>query len=102
MRAETLRDWVVSLLLFAGLFALYVAVTRATYYAYDAQAMIAVTRNLVDHSTLKTTGEFVDGFGFASPYAPYGIAVSLLEVPLYALSKLVGHAGLLEALLNPL
>ena len=92
----------IGLLLFVGLFVLYMAVTRAEYYAYDAQAMMAVTRNLVDHGTLKTTGEFVNSFGFATPYAPYGIAVSILEVPLYALSKLVGHAGLLEALLNPL
>jgi len=95
-------DRVVMALLFVGMMALYVAVTRAEIYAYDAQSMAAVGRNLVDRHTLQTVGAFHDPFGFSTPYAPYGIGVSLLVAPVYALSKLVGQYDLLVSLINPL
>lgn len=94
------RDRGIGLLLFVGVLAVYLAVTRGTYYAYDATSMMAVTMNIVNHATLKTTG-FVDPFHQSTPYAPYGIGVSLLAVPLYALSKVVGHASFLVSLINP-
>jgi hypothetical protein len=94
------RDRGIGLLLFVGVLAVYLAVTRGTYYAYDATSMMAVTMNIVNHGTLKTTG-FVDPFHQSTPYAPYGIGVSLLAVPLYAFSKAVGHASFLVSLINP-
>ena len=106
--SEVRTDRVVMALLFAGMMALYVAVTRAEIYAFDAQAVTAVGRNLVDHHTLKAggtiqaVGTFIDPSGHSTPYAPYGIGLSLLVVPFYALSKLIGHFGMLESLINPL
>ena len=98
--AQPHLDRTVGALLFVGVLGVYVAVTRGTYYAYDSQAMVAVTMNIVNHGSLKTTG-FVDAFHLATPYSPYGIAVSILAVPPYALSKVFGHANLLISLVNP-
>lgn len=89
-------------LVFAGILAVYLAVSRGEYYAYDAHSMAAVTRNLVDHGTLTTTGQFVDSFGYSTPYAPYGIAASILAIPAYLVSKALGHEQLLFATVNPL
>jgi hypothetical protein len=92
----------ICVLLFAGMFATYLAVTRGTFYAYDAQAMVAVTKGIVDHASLKTTGVgFNDVFHISTPYAPYGLAQSVLAVPFYAVSKVTGNAPLLVSLLNP-
>lgn len=94
-------DRAISALVFIGLLTLYIAVSRQVCVAYDAQAMVAVGRNLVDHFTLRTTGALKDYYHLNTPYSQYGIAVSVLVVPLYALSKVVGHQDLLISLLNP-
>ena len=87
--------------LFLGLLLLYVAIGRGQYVAYDANSMVAVGKGLVDHLTLRTTGEFNDYLHLSTPWSPYGIGVSLLVVPVYALSKIVGHPELLISMINP-
>ena len=100
---ESSLDRRVCWLLFVGVLAAYVAVARGTFYAYDAQAMFAVTKGIVDHASLRTTGTgFVDSFHLATPYSPYGIGLSILAIPPYLLSKLVGHTEFLVSMVNPL
>lgn len=102
--APSLRqDRTIAIALFFGVLAIYVAVTPGTVYAYDANAMFAVTKNIVDHGSLRTTGTgFVDSFRQSTPYSPYGIAVSVLAVPAYALSKVIGNEMLLVSMVNPI
>jgi hypothetical protein len=64
--------------------------------------MVAVGTNLTNHFTLRTVGAFDDYLHLSTPYSPYGIGVSVLVVPVYALSKAVGHEMLLLSLINPL
>lgn len=85
-------------MLFVGLMTIYVAVLRGSIEVYDTQAMLAVTQNLVDHGTLKTTGA---GYSLATEWAPYGIGISLLAVPVYVLSKWIGHYAALVSLVAP-
>ena len=95
-------DLLIAGCLFGGLFLVYLAVSRHTFVAYDAMSMVAVGTNLTNHFTLKTVGAFDDYLHLSTPYSPYGIGVSILVVPVYALSKLVGHEMLLLSLINPL
>ncbi len=95
-------DLLIAGCVFGGLFLVYLAVSRHTFVAYDAMSMVAVGTNLTNHFTLKTVGAFDDYFHLSTPYSPYGIGVSVLVVPVYALSKLVGHEMLLLSLINPL
>ena len=95
-------DLILGACVFGGLFLVYLAVSRREFVAYDAESMVAVGTNLTNHFTLKTVGAFHDYFGLSTPYSPYGIGVSILVVPLYALSKLVGQEMLLLSLINPL
>lgn len=84
-----------------GLFALYVCAQRVDIASYDGKVMVSVARNLVDHGSLRTSGP--DPFGFNTPYSVYGIGVSLLAVPAYALQKVLGlRADLLVTLVNPM
>ena len=93
----------VACLLFFGTLAVYLVVMRARFDVYDCRAMLAVTENLVKHGTLVTTGVgFGDRFHQATPYSPYGIGMSLLGVPFYALSLHVGNLPVLVSLVNPL
>lgn len=87
---------------FGGLFFVYLAVSRHTFVAYDASSMVAVGINLTNHLTFSTVGAFDDYLHLSTPYSPYGIGVSVLVVPMYALSKLIGHEMLLLSLINPL
>jgi hypothetical protein len=96
------RDQVIAGCVFGGLFFVYLAVSRHTFVAYDAASMVAVGTNLTNHFTLNTVGAFDDYLHLSTPYSPYGIGVSLLVVPVYALSKLAGHEMLLLSLINPL
>ena len=64
--------------------------------------MEAVGQNIVNHFTLRTTGAFDDYLHLSTPYSPYGIGVSFLVVPVYALSKLTGHTMALLTVINPL
>ena len=95
-------DLLIAGCLFGGLFLVYLAVSRHTFVAYDAASMVAVGTNLTNHFSLKTVGAFDDYLHLSTPYSPYGIGVSVLVVPAYALSKLVGHEMLLLSLINPL
>lgn len=79
-------DTVVGLLLFAGLLALYVAVQRASIASYDGTIMSAVARRLVDGHTLMLT-PVDDTFGRHLPYAHFGIGISLVVAPLYAIQR---------------
>ena len=38
----------------------------------------------------------------ATPYSPYGIGLSILAIPPYLLSKIVGHTDFLVSMVNPL
>ena len=102
MQTETsdtiLSDRQIAIALFFGLLAVYVAVYRGQLEVYDTQAMLGVTQNLVDHGSLRAGGA---GYALATSWAPYGIGISLLAVPLYALSKWTGHYVLLVSLLAP-
>jgi hypothetical protein len=89
-------------LVFGGLFLVYVAVSRHEFVAYDAESMVAVGTNLTNHFALNTIGAFDDYYHLSTPYSPYGIGVSVLVVPFYALSKLFGHEMLLVSMINPL
>lgn len=101
-KAEAHLDLLIAVCVFGGLFLVYVAVSRHEFVAYDAASMVAVGTNLTNHFTLKTVGAFDDYFHLSTPYSPYGIGVSILVVPAYALSKVVGHEMLLLSLINPL
>jgi len=99
-------DRQISLVLFFGVLIIYVAVLRGSLEVYDTKAMMAVTENLVNHGSLRDTGT---GFSVSAPWAPhgsswspYGLAVSLLAVPFYALSMLTGHFNIIVSLINPL
>jgi hypothetical protein len=87
---------------FGGLFFVYLAVSRHTFVAYDASSMVALGTNITNHFTLTTVGAFDDYLHLSTPYSPYGIGISLLVVPMYALSKLTGNEMLLLSLINPL
>jgi hypothetical protein len=95
-------DLLIAGCVFGGLLLVYLAVSRHEIVAYDATSMVAVGTNLTNHFTLKTVGAFDDYLHLSTPYSPYGIGVSVLVVPAYALSKLVGHETLLLSLINPL
>ena len=88
-------------ILSVSVFLLYLAVSYHGYGVYDFQAMSAVTHNLVDHFTLKTTGAFHDAFGLNTPYSQYGLGESLALIPFYAASKFTGDQGFWESLYNP-
>lgn len=66
---------------------MYLAVSRHTFVAYDASSQVAEGTNRTNHFSLKTVGAFDDYLKLSTPYSPYGIGVSLLVVPIYALSK---------------
>jgi hypothetical protein len=98
---EIRLDRRIGVLIFFGCLAAYLAVTNGMFSAYDAQSMFAVTKNLVDHGSFKTTG-LDDPFHASTPYSPYGIGISILAIPPYVLSKLVGHMMLLVSMINPI
>lgn len=83
-----------------GLFAFYVAIQRGAIASYDGKVMLDVARSIVDRHALTTTH---DALGFNTPYASYGIGMSLVMVPLYAMQRGLGVApDVLVTLANPL
>ena len=101
-RPDTSRtDLLIAGCVFGGLFFVYLAVSRHEFVAYDAMSMVAVATNLTNHFTLNTVGAFDDYYHLSTPYSPYGIGVSILVAPFYALSKLFGNEMLLVSLVNP-
>jgi len=101
-RSASERDRRISTLLFFGVLGVYLAVDQGSHYAYDGNAMLAVSANLVNHGTLKTVGAFHDSFHLSTPYAPYGIAMSLLGTIPIAAAKALGHTNVAISLVNPL
>ena len=95
------NDHRISILLFLGVLAVYLAVDTGQHYAYDGQVMIAVSMNLVNHGSLTTVGALNDVFHMSTPYSPYGIGMSLLGVFPVALSKFFGHSAAFISLVNP-
>lgn len=95
------RDLSPAVLVALALFGLYVAAQRGVIASYDGKIMYSVARNLVDHGSLETGGE--DIFGFNTPYAVYGVGLSVLMAPAYALERLVGASDpVFATLVNPL
>ncbi len=88
-------------LLFAGVLVVYVAVLRGKIEVYDTQAMLSVTKNLVNHASFTTIGSGWPLGSVSTPYAPYGIGVSIVAVPAYVLSKWTGHFPYVVSLVAP-
>ncbi|MFZ0666500.1 MAG: hypothetical protein WAM97_12165, partial [Acidimicrobiales bacterium] len=84
--------------LFLGTMLFYIAVLRGDFEVYDTQSMLAVTQNLVNHGSLRETGTH---FALLTTWSWYGLGVSLVAVPAYALSKLIGHFDIMASLINP-
>ena len=80
---------------------IYVAVSRGKIEIYDTEAMLSVTKNLVDHWSLTTVGSGWSLGPVSTPYSPYGIGTSVLAVPAYALSKWTGHFSVIVSLVAP-
>jgi len=91
----------IGIALFVGVLAIYVAVLRGRIEAYDTEAMLSVTKNLVDHGSLTTVGSGWVLGPVSTPYAPYGIGVSILAVPAYLISKVTGHFPVVVSLIAP-
>ncbi len=89
-------------LLFTGVLVVYLAVLRGKIEAYDTKSMLSVTENLVNHASLTTVGSGWSLGPVSTPYAPYGIGVSILAVPAYVLSKWTGHFPVIVSLVAPL
>jgi 4-amino-4-deoxy-L-arabinose transferase-like glycosyltransferase len=91
---------VTTALLVLGTFAAFVTVQRSAIASYDGKMMTSVARNLLEHGSLKTTGDF---YGFNTPYSTYGIGTSLAVLPLMAIQLLLhpNGAGWIT-LLNPI
>lgn len=85
--------------LFVGVFCVYIAVFHGRIEVYDTQSMMGVTEHLVNHGSLVSNGGtwIVD-----TKYAPYGIADSLLAVPAYALSKVIGGFTTMANVIDPI
>src|ERR1700722_14601413 len=66
--------------LFIGVLVIYVAVLRGKAEVEDTKVMLAVTKNLVSHGSLRTTGAGYSIAPYATPWSPYGIADSILAV----------------------
>src|SRR5580698_9598992 len=81
------KDLTIGRALGIGLFLLYLAISRHAYVAYDANSMVAVTHNLVDHFTLRTTGAWHDYLKLSTPWSPYGVGLSIALVPFFAISR---------------
>jgi hypothetical protein len=52
--------------------------------SYDTAIMLQVTQSMLRHHSFRVG---VDTFGFNSPYASYGLGMSLLYLPLYAVAE---------------
>jgi hypothetical protein len=89
----------ISVGLFLGVLIVYLAVMRGRIEVYDTQAMLGVTQNFVRHGSLRAAGA---GYGLSTIWSPYGIGVSVLAVPPYALSLVTGHFDVLVSFISPL
>jgi 4-amino-4-deoxy-L-arabinose transferase-like glycosyltransferase len=83
-----------------GVFLFCLVVQRAELGSYDGKMMVSVTRNLLHHGSLRTSGDFL---GTSTPYASYGIGTSLLLVPFVLLQDwLAPDRATWLTLMNPL
>lgn len=86
--------------IFLGLMAWQVVVQRGLVASYDGHIVYAVARAITHHRLSITRAD--DLFGMHTPYASYGIGVSLVVAPLYELQRLTGVVSpLLVTLANP-
>lgn len=88
--AERYGDRRLAWLTFVAVLAVAVAVQRHGLYVYDARVMLGVTQNLVDHGSLRST---YDPLHLNSPYASYGIGMSLAFLPGVLIAKALGIAA---------
>jgi 4-amino-4-deoxy-L-arabinose transferase-like glycosyltransferase len=89
------------MLLFLGVFGVFLVVQRGAIASYDGKVMVGVGKAITHHRLSITRAD--DVYGTHTPYSSYGIGVSLVVAPLYALQQLfsVPHP-LLVTLTNPL
>jgi len=85
--------------LFVGVFCVYIAVLHGRIEIYDTQSMMGVTEHLVNQGSLVSNG---GSWILDTKYAPYGIADSLLAVPAYAFSKVIGGFAGMANMVNPI
>ena len=72
------------------LFAVYWCCVRR-YIVYDGDMMIRVTKSLVTQHSLRIQDPVMH---LSEPYSYFGLAVSVLLVPLFALGQLIFHDGI--------
>ena len=92
-------DRSITTVLFVGVLAVYTAILRGKIEVYDTEAMLSVTKGIVNHGSLTAAG---NGWKLTTRYAPYGIGISVLAIPSYALSKLTGSFPVLVSFVAPL
>jgi hypothetical protein len=98
--AETVwSDRLTATALFVGVLCVYIAVFHGRIEVYDTQSMMGVTEHLVNHGSLVSIG---GTWHVDTKYAPYGIADSLLAVPAYALSKVIGGFTIMANVIDPI
>jgi hypothetical protein len=86
----------------AALLSFFVIVQRGVVMSYDGTILAGVARNIVEHGSLKVPAG-LDYFGFNSPYASYGIGMSLLLVPFTAVQEVLSKADAnIVTLANPM
>jgi hypothetical protein len=71
--------------LFLGISLVLLSVQRGSTPTYDASIYIQVTRSIVDHRSLTVTN---DPYGINTPYAYYGLGLSIVLIPFYLMQKL--------------
>ncbi len=96
------RDRAIKLFLFVGSMFVFWAVSRHEFIAYDAQSMVAVAHDLVSHFSLVASTEFHDYFHYSTPYSPYGIGLSIVIVPFFAVGELTGDVPTVLSIINPI
>jgi len=99
--ASVRRDRLVMMLLFLGVFGVFLVVQRGAIASYDGKVMVGVGKAITHHRLSITRAD--DFYGAHTPYSSYGIGVSLVVAPLYALQQPFGVPHpLLVTLTNPL
>ena len=88
---EASQAWALQAALAIVLFAVYWCCVRR-YVVYDGDMMIRVTKSLVTQHSLRITDPVMH---LSEPYSYFGLAVSLILVPLYALGQWLFHDGVI-------
>jgi hypothetical protein len=83
-------DLIIAAALFAGICLILVPLQRGTTPTYDSSIYMDVATNLVDHGSLKVRN---DPYLINTPYASYGLGLSIVIIPLYLVQKVVQPGG---------